>query len=183
MRKASLSLLLLAAAVLTGCANSGTGMAPPRTVKTVDLKRYQGTWYEVARLPMYFQRECVAAEAQYALQDDGSLSISNRCLTRRGSWRQANGRALPQVAGKANKLWVSFDSWFSRLFPGEYWVLELDSNYQTALVGSPNHHYLWLLARTPQLSAERREELLSVARSQGYDTTKLIWRETAEVPR
>ena len=180
MGRITASLLLLAAIVLAGCANSGTGMAPPRTVKMVDLKRYQGTWYEIARLPVQFQRDCVASEANYVLLTDGSMKVSNRCRSRNGAWRQANGRAVAELASKAEKLQISFDSLFSRLFPAEYWVLKLDSGYQSALVGSPDRKYLWLLSRMPQLSAEQRDDLLATARAQGYDTKKLIWREGAE---
>ncbi|TBV02302.1 hypothetical protein DNK34_19520, partial [Pseudomonas dryadis] len=176
-------MLALAAVVLAGCANSGTGVVPPQTVKTVDLQRYQGTWYEVARLPMFFQRNCAQSEAHYALQEDGSMAVSNRCLTREGDWTQVQGRAVPQVEGQTDKLWVTFDNGFSRLLPGvskgEYWVLELDDDYQVALVGHPNRKYLWLLSRTPQIADEVRDELLTVARRQGYDTDELIWREGA----
>ncbi len=82
---------LLAVAVLAGCANSGTGVVPPKTVDKVDLQRYQGTWYELARLPMFFQRNCAQSEARYALQDDGSLSVSNRCRTLEGEWQEVEG--------------------------------------------------------------------------------------------
>ena len=176
--------LAMGAALLVGCANSGTGVAPPKTVSNVDLERYQGTWYEVARLPMYFQRDCVASEAHYALQEDGSVAVTNRCRTASGKWQQANGRAEAQVEGKTDKLWVTFDNWVSDLLPGvtkgDYWVLDLDDDYQHALVGNPNHKYLWLLARTPEISAEVRDEMLATARAQGYDTRELIWREGAE---
>lgn len=187
MNKLAMGCLALGAVLLVGCANSGTGVAPPKTVESVDLERYQGTWYEVARLPMFFQRNCVESEARYGLQDDGSVSVTNRCRNADGEWQQVEGRAVPQVEGKTDKLWVTFDNWFSRLLPsvskGEYWVLDLDDGYQTALVGHPNRKYLWLLSRTPQISNEVRDELLSVARAQGYDTDELIWREGAKPAR
>jgi apolipoprotein D and lipocalin family protein len=170
----------LAIAVLAGCANSGTGVVPPKTVAKVDLPRYQGTWYELARLPMFFQRNCAQSEARYDLQDDGSIGVINRCRTLDGEWQEAKGQAVPQVAGQTDKLWVRFDNWFSNLLPGvakgEYWVLYLDDDYQSALVGHPNRDYLWLLTRTPQVAPAMRDQLLDVARSQGYDTDALIWR-------
>ena len=170
----------LALAVLAGCANSGTGVVPPQTVERVDLERYQGTWYELARLPMFFQRHCAQSEATYGLQEDGSLAVSNRCRTTTGEWQQAQGQAVPQLAGQSNKLWVRFDNWASRLLPGltkgEYWVLYLDDDYQNALVGHPNRKYLWLLSRSPNVSAQTRELLLGEAQSRGYDTDRLIWR-------
>ena len=176
--------ILIASAILAlaGCANSGTGSIPkppPQTMQ-VDLQRYQGTWYELARLPMFFQRNCVQSEAHYALRDDGRIDVTNRCRDKDGEWIEAKGVAEPQVEGKTDKLWVRFDNWFSNLFPGlskgDYWVLYLDDDYRTALVGNPNREYLWLLSRTPEVSAETRERLLSEARSRGYDTAELVWR-------
>ncbi|WP_341304400.1 lipocalin family protein [Pseudomonas sp. TMP25] len=170
-----------AAAVLVGCANSGTGVTPPKTVDKVDLQRYQGTWYEQARLPMFFQRNCAQSEAVYTLQEDGAIGVTNRCRTLEGDVQQVQGQATPQVPGETNKLWVQFDNWVSNLLPGltkgEYWVLYLDDYYQTALVGHPNRQYLWLLTRDQQISAQNRATLLEEARRRGYDTRELIWRQ------
>ncbi len=169
---------LMAALLLAACA--GSRSAPPPTAGAVDLARYQGTWYELARLPMFFQRHCAQSEAHYVLQADGRLGVRNRCLTHDGQWQQVEGEAQLQVAGRTDKLWVRFDNWFSRLLPtlarGEYWVLYLDGDYRTALVGHPNRDYLWLLARSPQVSASMRDRLLREARERGYDTEALIWR-------
>lgn len=171
----------LAALWLTACAVTpqGESMAP-KTVDHVDLKRYQGTWYELARLPMFFQRNCAQSEAHYTLKDDGNIAVTNRCRTIEGKWNEATGTASPQVQGKTDKLWVVFDNWFSNLFPGltkgEYWVLYVSSDYKVALVGSPNRKFLWLLSRTTHVPQSVRNELLMKAQQQGYDTTKLIWR-------
>jgi apolipoprotein D and lipocalin family protein len=165
---------------LVGCANSGTGVTPPQTAGKVDLQRYQGTWYEQARLPMFFQRNCAQSEAIYELQEGGALGVTNRCRTFDGDMQQVQGQAVAQVPGETSKLWVRFDNWFSRLAPGltkgEYWVLYLDDDYQTALVGNPNRKYLWLLTRDQQINAKSRATLLEEARSRGYDTAELIWR-------
>lgn len=169
---------------LSACASkpessSGESMAP-RTVDSVDLKRYQGTWYELGRMPMYFQRNCAQSEAHYTLKDDGNLAVTNRCRTLDGKWEQATGIASPQVEGKTDKLWVVFDNWFSRLLPGvakgNYWVLYVSDDYRQALVGSPDRKYLWLLSRTAHVSEPMRSELQAKAQQQGYDTTMLIWR-------
>lgn len=174
---------LAAAAVLVGCANSGTGVVPPKTVEEVDLQRYQGTWYEQARLPMFFQRNCAQSEALYELQEGGTLGVTNRCRTYEGELQQVQGQAVAQVPGETNKLWVRFDNWASSLLPGltkgEYWVLYLDDDYQSALVGHPNRKYLWLLTRDQNASAKHLATLLEEARSRGYDTGELIWRSTA----
>ncbi|MEX6503882.1 lipocalin family protein [Pseudomonas zhanjiangensis] len=170
----------LGMALLVGCASSAGGSVPPATVARVDLQRYQGTWYELARLPMFFQRHCLQSQAHYRLLEDGSLGVRNRCRTAADQWQQVEGRAVPQQAGRTDKLWVRFDNWFSRLLPnlsrGQYWVLYLDDDYRVALVGHPNRDYLWLLARTPEVAPALRDKLLGVAREQGYDTGELIWR-------
>jgi apolipoprotein D and lipocalin family protein len=173
VRRALVALTLL-------CGAAASAAEPPQTVDSVDLQRYQGVWYELARLPMFFQRNCVQAEAHYALQADGRLQVINRCRTDEGEWQEVKGEAVAQVEGQTDKLWVRFDNWFSRLLPnvtkGEYWVLYLDDDYRTALVGHPNRKYLWLLAREPEVSAETRALLLEQAALRGYDTSKLIWR-------
>jgi|SRR5471032_523551 len=171
---------VLASLLLAGCTSGGQDLMQPKTVDSVDLKRYQGTWYELARMPMFFQRNCAQSEAHYVLKDDGNIGVTNRCRTIEGKWEQATGTASPQVPGKTDKLWVVFDNWFSRLFPGlakgDYWVLYIGDGYKTAVVGNPDRKYLWLLSRTAQVSEETKQELLAKARQQGYDTTKLIWR-------
>ena len=173
-------LLSCALLALAGCAGSGDDAKPPATTQ-VDLQRYQGTWYELARLPMFFQRKCVQSEAHYALRDDGRIDVTNRCREADGEWNEVKGIAEEQVPEQTDKLWVQFDNWFSRLAPwltkGEYWVLYHDDSYRVALVGHPNRKYLWLLSRTPIVSDSAREQLLRVARDQGYDTSELVWRE------
>lgn len=171
---------LLAGLLLAGCATSGDDTLAPKTVGHVDLKRYQGTWYELARLPMYFQRNCAQSEARYTLKADGDIAVLNRCLTSQWQWEEARGTATPQIPGKTDKLWVRFNNWFTTLLPGvakgNYWVLYVSDDYKSAIVGNPDRRYLWLLSRTPEVSDTVREDLLGKARQQGYDTTRLIWR-------
>jgi len=170
--------LLLGLLLTAGCASEPA--QEPYTAGEVDLARYQGTWYELARLPMFFQRNCVESEAHYRLQGDERVAVTNRCRTEDGQWQEATGTAVPQEPGRSDRLWVRFDNWFSRLFPtltrGHYWVLYLDPDYRVALVGSPDREYLWLLSRTPEVSTETRERLLDEAHARGYDTRELIWR-------
>ena len=172
------SVALLCLILLSGCVGGGRER-PPETVGEVDLARYQGTWYELARLPMFFQRNCVQSEAHYGLRDDGRIDVTNRCRDKDGEWIEAKGVAEPQVEGQTDKLWVRFDNWASKLLPikGDYWVIYHDEDYRVALVGHPEHKYLWLLSRTPEVDQETRDKLLSVAREQGYVTSDLIWRQ------
>ena len=173
-------LAALSCVLLLGCAGATSSEAPPTTAGQVDLERYQGTWYELARLPMFFQRNCLESEANYRLQDDASVAVINRCRTTDGDWQQAVGQAVVQEPERTDRLWVRFDNWFSRLFPqltrGHYWILFLDDDYQSVLVGSPDREYLWLMARTPQVSAPVRDRLLKEAQARGYLTESLVWR-------
>jgi len=179
--KRPLLLLSCLTLALAGCVNSSDKPETPPSTMQVDLQRYQGTWYEQARLPMFFQRKCVQSEARYDLREDGLIGVTNQCRDSDGEMNEATGVAEPQQPGKTDKLWVKFDNWFSRLAPGltkgEYWVLYHDDDYRVALVGHPNREYLWLLSRTPIINDQTRHELLAIAQKQGYDTSKLIWRQ------
>lgn len=169
---------LISMLLLTACANSGTGQAPPQTVGHVDLERYQGTWYELARLPMYFQRDCLQSEAHYTLQADGEVGVLNRCRDKNGEWQEARGTAKPQQKGVTDKLSVSFvqSTLLSAFAKGDYWIIYLDHDYRTAVVGDSKLSYLWLLSREPEVDQDTLNEMLLAARKQGYDTSKLIWR-------
>ena len=171
---------LFTALLVAGCAGSGSNVNGPETAGQVDLERYQGTWYEHARLPMFFQRNCVRSQANYQLQDDGSVAVTNRCETEDGEQQEATGEAVPQQKGETDKLWVRFDNWLSNIFPGltkgHYWILYLADDYSVALVGSPDRDNLWLLSRDKEIDANTRDKLLDEARKRGYDTSELIWR-------
>ncbi|MGC7836949.1 lipocalin family protein [Pseudomonas wayambapalatensis] len=168
------------ALTLGACVGASPDKPPPKTMP-VNLEQYQGKWYELARLPMFFQRDCVQSEANYQLREDGQVDVTNRCRDEDGEWQQATGIAQLQQPGQTDKLWVRFDNWFSKLAPdtakGEYWVLYHDPDYRVAVVGHPNREYLWLLSRTPTVSERTRNQLLEVARQRGYDTRELIWRQ------
>ncbi|WP_296265298.1 lipocalin family protein [Pseudomonas sp. UBA6562] len=180
MKTRALLTLGCIALALVACSNNAKRSSPPPSTMQVDLERYQGTWYELARLPMFFQRKCVQSEAHYGLRDDGRIDVLNRCREKNGEVNEVQGIAEPQVAGRTDKLWVRFDNWFSRLAPGltkgHYWVIYHDPEYKVAVVGHPDRDYLWLLSRTPEVSQATRDELLKVAREQGFDTSALIWR-------
>lgn len=168
---------------LTGC-SPNYGPNPPQTVASVDLARYQGTWHEIARLPMIYQKDCLQSEAQYRLKEDGEVAVLNRCRTDKGLWQEAEGTAWPQEEGQTSRLWVRFHNLVSYLLPwmtrGHYWVLYLDPDYKMSLVGSPDRKFLWLLAREPQLSQAERDVLLKVAAEQGYEVKSLIWSSPAK---
>lgn len=150
----------------------------PATVASLDLARYLGVWYEIARLPMRHEKpDYTDITATYTLQDDGNVRVRNRALDGDGELHESIGEAVP-VEGSGNaKLRVSFLPEGLRWIPfakGDYWVLRIDADYRTALVGGPDRDYLWLLHRDPQLDPGVRADFLATARAQGYDLAELI---------
>mgnify|MGYP003482003947 CR=1 FL=1 len=147
-------MLVLLSGLLGGCAGMDSRGELP-TVASVDLARYAGTWYEIARLPMWFQRHCVDSKAVYAVRPDGRVGVHNECVTDDGGLATADGVATVVDTKTNARLMVVFDNWFARLFgssrEGNYWILDLDPEYRTVLVGTPDRRYLWILARAPQI--------------------------------
>ncbi len=174
MKGAGLHLALL----LAGLAIGGRGLAGgvPATVPRVDLDRYLGTWYEIARLPNRFQDHCVGdVTAEYARRGDGRIDVINRCREAGGRFDEARGVARVVDAASNAKLEVSFVSLFGwQLFWGDYWVIGLGDDYEYAVVGHPDRSYGWVLARSPRLPAELREQVDDLLRRAGYDPGRLV---------
>ena len=147
-------------------------------ISSVDLARYAGTWYEIARLPMWFQRHCVDSKAVYTARSDGKMGVHNECVTDKGTTDEADGVATVVDTKTNARLNVVFDNWFGRLFgssaEGNYWILDLDAEYRAALVGTPDRQYLWILARAPRLNEAMFQRLVSKGRDLGYPVDKLI---------
>jgi len=170
------------ALTLLGWVLGGCAVIEPRrdlpTVTSVDLGRYAGTWYEIARLPMWFQRHCVDSQAVYRLRSDGRIGVHNECVTDDGGLVAADAVATVVDAKTNARLMVVFDNWFARLFgtsrEGNYWILDLDSEYRTVLVGTPDRRYLWILARAPRIDDGTYNRLVQLARALGYPVEHLI---------
>jgi apolipoprotein D and lipocalin family protein len=166
--------VLLSCLLLGACA-SAPAQPPVQTVPAVDLGRYVGTWYEIARFPNRFQdgrgRRCVATTATYALRPDGKVSVTNRCLDAGRENREtvATGTAYAVKDSGNAKLRVTF-FW---PFYGDYWVIGLDPDYEWAVVGAPGRDYLWILSRKPRIAAADYAAALAIAASQGFDTGRL----------
>ena len=147
------------------------------TVSNFNLTQYLGTWYEIARLPMQHQPEdSTDISAVYSLNENGNVRVQNRCLDADGKLDESIGEATI-VDAENGKLEVSFLPEGLRWVPftkGDYWVLKLDGNYQTALVGEPNMKYLWLLHRTPTIDETTKQQYLAYAESLGYHLSDLI---------
>ncbi len=162
---------------LMSCA-SGGARAPLPTVASVDLARYAGTWHEIARLPMSFQRHCVDSKAVYSVRPDGTVGVHNECVTDSGGLDQADGVATAVDPRTNARLTVVFDNFFARLFgssrEGNYWIIELDQDYRTAMVGTPDRRYLWILSRSQQLEEATYQRLVARARELGFPIEDLI---------
>ncbi|MCI7551985.1 MAG: lipocalin family protein [Actinomycetaceae bacterium] len=146
-------------------------------VKTLDLERYLGLWYEIARLPLKWEdANATNVTAHYSLKDDGKIRVDNRSFDAEGKPDQAIAEATP-VDGEPGQLTVNFLPKYIRWIPftsGDYWVLKIDPDYQVALVGTPDHENLWVLAREPKISESTLTEYLTEAEVQGFDLSKLI---------
>ena len=131
-----------------------TGIGKAQAVQSVDLNRYAGKWYEIARLPMFFQRNCTSdVTATYTLQPTGKVEVNNQCMGKDGKPMQSIGEASKN-GDSGSKLKVTFLPQGLRWLPvgkADYWVLDLNPNYNHALVGTPNQKYLWILSRTPTM--------------------------------
>lgn len=162
----------------------GMAREPLELVASLDLERYQGGWYEIARLPNRFQEQCDGeVTAEYILLDDGRVSVTNRCRRADGSWAEAEGIARRDAAdGREAALEVRFAprwlSWLPFVW-GKYRIMVLDNDYQYALVGSDDREFLWILARQPELPDDVFESLVVEARRQGFDTSRLSRTEQA----
>lgn len=146
-------------------------MIDKTTVKELDLNRYLGTWYEIARFPHSFEKNLVGVTATYSLRDDGKIKVLNQGYknTLNGELSVAEGKAKIPDKLQPGKLKVSF-FW---IFYGDYNVLELDENYQYVMIGSSTDKYFWILNRTPQMEVATYEMLLEKARKRGYNLDKL----------
>ncbi|MBA4395155.1 MAG: hypothetical protein C0407_16520 [Desulfobacca sp.] len=158
--------------VLICSISSWAKVKPLQTVPKVDLNRYLGTWYEIATIPQRFQKGCTGATAAYRLRPDGKIDVLNQCYkdSLNGKYKSVHGKAWVTDTLTNAKLKVQFFWPFS----GAYWIIELDSNYQYAVVGHPNRNYLWILCRAPKMDQGLYDGLLARIRDvHGYDISKI----------
>lgn len=160
-------------------------IAPPsqpagvvRTVPSVNLDRYAGEWFEIARFPNRFQQKCAGdVRATYARRTDGLIDVTNRCRSIDGSATEAKGVARVVDTRTSSKLKVRFAPAFLSFLPfvwGDYWILGLADDYSWAVVGSPDRNYLWILARASVMDAGAYESALASARASGFDVDRLV---------
>lgn len=168
----ALSVILLVALALPASAAQYRDTSVPMAVEgALDLNRYLGKWYEIARFPNRFERGCVGVTAEYSMRSDGDVRVVNTCRegTLDGKITVADGSARVEAPGRLS---VTFVPWlpFAR---GDYWVLFVAPDYSMAVVGNPKGTTGWILARTPQISAKQRALAESILSINGYDISKL----------
>ena len=168
---------LFAAWALACAAGLAQAAEPLTTVSALDVPRYMGTWYEIAKLPNWFQRKCASStRAQYSLQADGRVQVANSCRLASGEFDDAIGAARQIGAANSPKLKVRFAPAWLSLIPavwGDYWVVELDDNYQWVAVSEPGRQYLWILSRTPRMDPAVYADVLVRLTRKGLDLQKL----------
>ncbi len=178
MRKTILIGLSLA---IGGCCGLiGSVLQPPEVVPFVDLGRYVGKWYEIARYPTSFQADCASSTADYTARPDGSIGVLNTCLA-------ADGSLVSTIEGSATvadpttnaKLTVTFPS---VPFPAPYWIIDLGQDYDYAVVSDPFRQTLFILSRTPTLDQPTLDGILGRLVEQGYDPARLFYDTPVTVP-
>ena len=151
--------------------------APLQTIAALDVPRYMGTWYEIAKYPNWFQKKCVSdTSAEYRAQADGRVQVINRCREASGDISEAVGMASQVGGADSPRLEVRFaPAWLSFLpfVWGDYWVIDLDPDYQLAAVSEPGRDYLWVLSRTREVDVKAYDALLKRLAEHGFDLGKL----------
>ena len=159
-------ILALLASMFAGCESANK--VDNSTVLSLDLNRYLGYWYEVARFDHFFERGTYYSMARYTMRDDGKIDVLNTGIK---DGRAEEAKGIAKTTDVPGLLKVSFFG----PFYNEYRILMVDDDYQYALVGGHNHKFLWILSRTPQLDDATKANIVAEADSRGYDTNRLIW--------
>ena len=157
---------------LTSCIDNKQDLSPIKQVSKVDINRYLGLWYEIARIDHSFQKDCVASTAEYSLRSDGYIRVVNKCRKKdiKGELVVAEGKAW--VIDKDTNAWLKVQFFWP--FRGDYVIIDLDErDYSYAVVGHPSRDYLWVLSRTPQMSDDIYQSIMSRVVAQGYNVEKI----------
>lgn len=173
----TLQFSLMTALLLLATGARGADDVPAlQSIPALDVPRYMGRWYEIARFPNRFQRQCVAdSHAEYQLLEDQQIRVVNRCRLTDGKIDEAIGIARPAGAGPAQLKLRFAPAWLSFLpfVWADYWVIDLDPDYQLAAVSEPRRKYLWILSRTPRIAPNAYAEMLKRLEAMGLDTARL----------
>lgn len=180
-KPATTALLLFLAALslpISACAAPGDAESRPlRAVSSLDLPRYLGRWYEIAKYPNRFQKKCAGfTRADYSATPNGEIRVINSCRLSSGETEEALGTARTIDPAESAKLEVRFAPAWLPFLPwvwGKYWVIDIDDDYQLVAVSEPTREYLWILARSPQVAPEHYDALLRRLQAMGFDTSRL----------
>ena len=179
--KNTMKILISALLVLSSVFAHATDNSQPanslKSISVLDVPRYMGTWYEIAKFPAWFQRKCVAdTHADYTLQPDGRVQVINRCRQENGEMKEAVGSARQIGGATSSKLEVRFAPAWLSFIPavwGDYWVIDLDAAYQLVAVSGPKQEYLWILSRSPKVEPGAYAALLARLAAKGIDIQRL----------
>jgi len=168
--------LVLASVMNPKNENMKSSGGQPVPVSHVDLRRYVGNWYEIARIPNFFESKCAMnATVTYVLQKDNEIGVVNQCFDKHGKAHIAKGVAKVVDQETGAKLKVSFVKILGvHLFWGDYWIIGLDKDYLYAVVGTPSRKYGWILSRTPKLSSGEFDKINEILRNQGYNPSGFV---------
>jgi apolipoprotein D and lipocalin family protein len=165
--------------IFSGCAS--LSQEPLPVVQNVDLSRYTGKWYEIARYPTSFQEGCVAVTAEYTLRDDGRIDVVNRCREESLDGPERSIEGVARVVGDETNARLKVTFFWP--FEGDYQIIDLDDGYRWAVVGEPSREYLWILSRSSQMDQAVYDSILSRLPEKGYDPARLqITPQPAHVP-
>tara|TARA_R110002096_G_scaffold257381_1_gene450757 strand:+ start:77728 stop:78267 length:540 start_codon:yes stop_codon:yes gene_type:complete len=171
--------LLLGVMGVSACSSGSANFAKLETVQNVDLNKYAGDWYEIARIDHWFQKGCVNSMATYSVRDDGEIDVINKCKvgSADGKIKEANGRAWIADQTSNSKLKVQFPLSGIKLpfLAGDYWIIELDEDYQFVMVGEEKREYLWILSRGKILPDETLKALVAKAKKADFPVDKLVY--------
>lgn len=181
MKKTKLLMIVPAIMALSAVAavavKAQTKPAELATVAKVDLKRYSGKWFEIARYPNKFQKKCVGnTTATYTQKNSGRIEVVNECLQKDGTTDRAKGDAKIVDKATNSKLEVRFAPAFLSFIPavwGDYWIIDLDEDYKYAVIGDPKREYLWILSRTPEMDEPTYQAILRRVEKLGFNPGKL----------
>jgi apolipoprotein D and lipocalin family protein len=163
---------------IVALASTLSAQQPLRVADSVDLNRYAGKWYEIARIPNKFQDRCAGdVVAQYTLRADSRIDVVNQCRNAEGGIVQARGIARKGKSGNNAVLQVRFAPAILSFLPkvwGDYWILAIGPDYTWSVVGTPSRDYLWILSRAPVMSANGYAQAIEIAKGNGFDTSRVV---------
>ncbi|MGD0582248.1 MAG: lipocalin family protein [Bacteroidales bacterium] len=160
---------IMVASMLFATASSQTGV---KVVSSVDLKRYAGIWYEIARLPNSFEKSLQCVTATYSLRDDGKITVLNKGHKISDQAKESSAKGVAWVPDP--KVPAKLKVQFFWPFSGNYWIIDLEKDYKYALVGDPSFKYLWILCREKVMDDKTYNNLLEIAVKNGFDVSPIL---------